>query len=338
MTKKVLLPILLLVALAGCVRISIPTTTPTVDVLGQATVDHVARESATATVPVITKTLQPQGTWTAAPTIERTRPPVESPTPETPCNKAAPGTILDITIPDGTILNVGETFVKTWRLQNVGSCTWTRLYKLTFFSGNSLNAMQTTTLSQEVDPGEVVDLSVSMQAPQNPGTYQSNWMLSDPEGNLFGIGRNGDAPFWVKIEVVPASTATSTPTPTKTSTPVGDIFGETDLVDGDQFDLDDGVLNPDTSGQADFEYQFEETPPHILSVMNGTQWMVYGENLPAFEDCTDADLLDNAISFSEVPDDVYVCYQTSEAAFGRLLIHGFEEGELSISFLTWQDQ
>ena len=337
MMKKVLLLVLFSVTLAGCVRISIPTTTPIVDGLEKATTEPVTQVPATVAVPVITKTLPPEITWTSAPTIERTRPSITSPTPEIPCNIAAPGTILDITIPDGTLLTAGETFVKTWRLQNAGSCTWTRLYALTFFSGNSLNAMHTATLSQEVDPGEVVDLSVSMQAPQTPGTYQSNWMLSDPESNMFGIGRNGDAPFWVKIEVIPASTATSTTTPTQTTTPEGDNFGEADLVDGDQFDLDEGVLNPDGSGVADFIYQYKGTPPHILSVLNGTQWMVYGEEQPDNEDCSGADLMDNAISFSDVPDGVYVCYRTSEEAFGRLLIGEYEDEALSISFLTWLD-
>lgn len=338
MLKKVLILSLILITLAGCVRVSIPTATPTMDVAVQATVVDEANGPPTAAVPVITKTVSPISTWTSAPTIERTRPLVESPTPEIPCHKAAPGTILDITIPDGTILTAGETFEKTWRLQNVGSCTWTRLYALTFFSGNSLNAMQTQTLSQEVEPGEVVDLSVTMQAPQNPGTYQSNWMLSDPGGELFGIGRNGDAPFWVKIEVVPASTATPTVTPTQTTTPEGDIFGEANLVNGDQFDLDNGLLNPEDPDLADFTYEYDGSPPHILNVMNGTQWMVFGENQPELGDCEGAELLDNAISFSELPDGVYICCQTSEADFGRLFIQGFEDGELSISFLTWQGQ
>jgi len=338
MLKKELILSLILITLTGCIRVSIPTATPTVEVVVQATDVDEAHGPPTVAVPAITKTVTPMSTWTSAPTIERTRPLVESPTPEISCHKAAPGTILDITIPDGTILKAGETFVKTWRLQNVGSCTWTRLYALTFFSGNSLNAKQTNTLSQEVEPGEVVDLSVSMQAPQNPGTYQSNWMLSDPGGELFGIGRNGDAPFWVKIEVVPASTATPTATPTLSTTPEGDIFGEADLVDGDQFDLDGGLLNPEDPDLADFYYQYDGSPPHILSVMNGTQWMVFGENQPKMGDCTEAELLDNAISFSEVPEGIFVCYRTSEAGLGRLLIQGFEDGELSISFLTWLDE
>jgi len=58
-------------------------------------------------------------------------------------------------------------------------------------------------------------LSVQFFAPTAPGSYQSNWMLQDPDGNLFGIGFNADAPFYVKIIV----TNDPTPTPTITLTP-----------------------------------------------------------------------------------------------------------------------
>lgn len=335
MVKKGVIPILLLITMVGCIKVSIPTATPTLDKLDDSGLPQVTMEWAIATDQIITQTLPSQSTWTPVPTIERTRPQNQTPTPEVPCNKAAPGTLLDVSIADGTVMIPGETFTKTWRLENVGSCTWTRLYALTFFSGNSLNAMQINTLIQEVDPGDVVDLSVSMQAPQTPGDYQSNWMLRSAEGDLFGIGRNGDAPFWVKIQVIPANTATSTPTPTQTITPEGYITGEADLNDGDQFDLDNGTINPGGADEADFSYQYDGTPPHILSVMNGTQWMVFGEDQPAIEDCTGTTLLDNAISFSEVPEGIYVCYRTSEPSIGWMLIEGFEGGELSISFLIW---
>jgi len=195
--------------------------------------------------------------------------------------------------------------------------------------------MQMNLFTQIVESGDVVDMSVEMQAPQMSGVYQSNWMLRNAKGELFGIGRNGDAPFWVIIEVVPVGTATPTQTLTLTNTPEGSLMGDVELADGDQFDLDSGILNPEAAAHADFTYQYDGIPPHILSVLNGTQWMVYGENQPTLVDCTGAALLDNAISFAEVPVGTYVCYRTSEALLGRLMIEGFDEGQLLISFLTW---
>src|SRR5512143_3278895 len=33
--------------------------------------------------------------------------------------------VADVTVPDGTSYAPGTTFTKTWRLKNIGSCTWT---------------------------------------------------------------------------------------------------------------------------------------------------------------------------------------------------------------------
>src|SRR5262245_14395652 len=48
--------------------------------------------------------------------------------------------VKDITIPDGTKFLAGETFTKTWRLQNRGTCTWTSDYMLVFTSGDSMGS------------------------------------------------------------------------------------------------------------------------------------------------------------------------------------------------------
>lgn len=138
-----------------------------------------------------------------------------SPTSDLACNKADTGVPFDITVPDGTAMYAGQQFTKTWRLVNAGSCKWTRLYKLVFYSQNPMGAIHEQLLSGEVLPGQAIDLSVTFYAPTAPGTYQSNWMLQDPDGNLFGIGLNADAPFYARIVV----TKDPTPTPTITLTP-----------------------------------------------------------------------------------------------------------------------
>ena len=148
-------------------------------------------------------------------TIVRSATVEPSPTSDLACNKADTGVPFDITIPDCTAMYAGQQFTKTWRLVNAGSCKWTRLYKLVFYSQNSMGAIQEQFLSGEVLPGQAIDLSVKFYAPTAPGSYQSNWMLQDPDGNLFGIGFNADAPFYVRINV----TNDPTPTPTITLTP-----------------------------------------------------------------------------------------------------------------------
>src|SRR5512135_3467629 len=43
--------------------------------------------------------------------------------------------IADVTVPDGTRFSPGAAFTKTWRLKNVGTCTWSTSYTLVFSSG-----------------------------------------------------------------------------------------------------------------------------------------------------------------------------------------------------------
>lgn len=206
-----------------------------------------------------------------------------------------------------------------------------------FFSGNSLNAQYTHFLQAPVPPGETVDLTVDMVAPEDIGLYQSNWMLSDPDGALFGIGPHGDAPFWVRIEVIIIATDTPTPTPTATltRTPVYTAADEVDLGDGDQLDLDIGELNPDEEDEADLLYAYGGTPTHLLTPINDTTWGAYGETEPSLTDCTGEELTSNGIAFNEVPDGTYYCYQTSQGRRGWLLFEDFAEDQLTVSFLTW---
>jgi hypothetical protein len=140
--------------------------------------------------------------------------PLPSSTPA--CNRAMAGNPIDVTIPDDTVMQPGETFTKTWRLVNSGDCTWSTSYALIWFSGERFNAPIKTNLRGPVGPGQAIDISVEMTAPSTTGTYQSNWKLQDATGVLFGIGPLGDSPFWVRIVV--AITPTITPTPTASAT------------------------------------------------------------------------------------------------------------------------
>ena len=67
----------------------------------------------------------------------------------------------------------------TWRVQNVGGCTWNTGYKLVFsYAVNQTPADWKTisyTLAQEVKPGETVDLSITLKTPGTSGTYGGAW-------------------------------------------------------------------------------------------------------------------------------------------------------------------
>ncbi len=149
-----------------------------------------------------TKTLEPSSTPTSADAAQTN--------PAPPGATPAPGEglydhltfIEDITYPDGAGVSPGETFTKTWRLQNTGTHTWTPGYSLVFDHGDDMGvtaSIQFTT--KVVEPGEIIDISVELTAPETIGTYQGYWMLRNLEGKLFGCGDTSQ-PFWVKVDVV----------------------------------------------------------------------------------------------------------------------------------------
>jgi hypothetical protein len=107
----------------------------------------------------------------------------------------------DVSIPDGTAFAAGASFVKTWRLMNSGSCTWTPDYALVFTNGDPMGAGLAQPLAGDVAPGESVDVSVALTAPLAPGAYQGGWMLRNPAGVLFGVNRGAGDPLWVRIRV-----------------------------------------------------------------------------------------------------------------------------------------
>jgi hypothetical protein len=176
-----------------------------------------ATPAPTATEPVTTP----------EPTPEPTTQPQPSPTP-TP---AAVGCVdrasfvSDVTIPDNTHVPAGQSFVKTWRLRNSGTCIWTADYALAFVDGHTMGGPSSVPLRAPVAPGETVDLSVTLTAPAGNGTYEGRWRLRNADGELFGTGSTSGGAFWVRIIVGP----TPTPQPTITAWR-GEYFSNASLV------------------------------------------------------------------------------------------------------------
>ncbi len=165
--------------------------------------------------PVISRPGAPVVTVTPSPTVTGTPPtatPTKSATPiPSSCDRAQ--FIADVTVPDGTTFQPNTTFSKTWRLKNVGSCTWSN-YSLMFDSGEKMGGPDSATIPTSVAPGQTVDITISLTAPSNGGTYRGYWKLKNSAGIPFGIGSAGTKSFWVEIKV------TGTPvTPVITVTP-----------------------------------------------------------------------------------------------------------------------
>ena len=107
--------------------------------------------------------------------------------------------VSDVTIADGSYIAPGNTFIKTWRIRNNGTTTWTTNYKLVFVSGTQMAEQNYVNLPYNVGPGQSVDISVQMTAPTEAGSYKSEWKLVNESGTQFGVGANCQTPVWAQI-------------------------------------------------------------------------------------------------------------------------------------------
>ena len=92
----------------------------------------------------------------------------------------------DVTVPDHTRMAPATSFVKTWRIRNDGTCSWGPGYALSsliFTGGDALNAQMDGHILTVVDPGDTVDISVSLIAPRCTGICGALTISSPDESN-----------------------------------------------------------------------------------------------------------------------------------------------------------
>jgi hypothetical protein len=275
------------------------------------------------------------------------------PTPTEICDKAAPGfPMIDVNIEDGTEMQPGQRFTKIWRLTNAGACTWTRDYQAIWFFGTRLGDTAAVPLTRNVAPGESTEIEVEMVAPQNPGTYRSDWKLQNSHGEAFGIGPSGNSTFWVQIQVVRPPTETPAPiiiptegpepppppeiTETITPSPIVRLAETFNLNPSGTIDLGTGAENPESGG--DLAYQPDENNNHWLTPANGLLLGVYGGSEPALENCQVATKSSAAIAVGSISGGTYLCYQTGAGLQGWLKLVGFnaDDSTIDIEILTWE--
>jgi len=191
------------IVLAAALACSLPSvTTPSVQLgdaqtLAAQTVGSFLTQNVT-TGPTGEGTQPPTETFTAEPAnIPATlTPTVIPPSATTVCNQAS--FVEDVSVPDGKSFQIGEHFTKTWRLKNVGSCAWTSGYQLVFDHGDKMSGPDSKQLTTGViNPGQNIDVSVDLVAPNTAGSYKGYWMLREPGGAIFGLSTGA---FWVDIK------------------------------------------------------------------------------------------------------------------------------------------
>jgi hypothetical protein len=135
-------------------------------------------------------------TQTAAAQPTETIPPTETPVPEptettTPAVTSTPSTcdnskfINDASVPDGMVMAAGQEFIKTWKVKNIGTCSWTTGYRLVFSYGEKMGGLPLN-LTAEVAPDADAEITVKLKAPLKSGTYSGYWRLANNNGYAFG--------------------------------------------------------------------------------------------------------------------------------------------------------
>jgi|GEM_PF-1268073 len=153
-------------------------------------------------------------TFTPVPTLW----PTDTPIPPTPTSTAsfAVASVTDVTIPAGTTLQGGQSFVKTWKLVNGGTYAWGKDFKIIFTSGDNMG-ITSITLGRLVYPGDSVQISATFKAPVAAGAHVANFMMSTDTGETFGLGSNFDRPWAIKITVANVFAVTSASVSSSTS-------------------------------------------------------------------------------------------------------------------------
>lgn len=123
----------------------------------------------------------PAMTAADCPVQQRNPPPVE---PATPGDQAA--FISDITLPDCSLVARGETVVKTWRFKNVGTVPWVGYSLHRVDQEQDRDQCQTIgdVALDDTAPGEVVDVSVTVTAPQQAGFCFVRFKFEDAAGRV----------------------------------------------------------------------------------------------------------------------------------------------------------
>src|SRR3972149_3432751 len=178
----------ILLAIAAC---NLPSSTPGAPDAAASAATQTAQAQLSQNAPLpITAT----ASATLPPTNTVVIPPSAVPATAT-SNCDAANFVDDITIPDGADMSPGQNFTKTWRIKNVGTCSWTPSYTVVFSSGASMSGPATQALPGNVNPGQTIDISIALTAPSTNGNYKGYWKLRNASGVLF-------SQFYVDIDVV----------------------------------------------------------------------------------------------------------------------------------------
>jgi hypothetical protein len=186
----IFLAIALLLACAPIAVATPPVAPPTFDLLSLNTI--IAQTAAVAA----TQTFVLLPTLTPSPTITKTPTEIPSSTPtfifvlSTPTVPSSTPTlnvsserfacrVISQAPEDNSVLVKGIPFKAHWQVINIGTLGWDQnSLDYRYVSGDKLHMTSAYDFNQSVPTGGVIDFFVEMQAPNQPGTYQTTWKIA----------------------------------------------------------------------------------------------------------------------------------------------------------------
>jgi len=106
--------------------------------------------------------------------------------------------VADMTLTDGTVVEPGGVYIKTWRVRNTSpNIVWPADARLCNIGGAPLGAPPQGFSVPQARPGEIVDISCELHMPSEPGRYTSFWRLVTGPPNHQRFGHR----MWVTVNV-----------------------------------------------------------------------------------------------------------------------------------------
>ena len=104
--------------------------------------------------------------------------------------------VMDVTFPDGTSVQPGSVFLKTWRIRNDGANPWPENVVLCCAGGDYFSSPDLKLPVDPLLPGAEADITLQLSAPERSGRHVAYFRMRTGDGVWFG------QKLWADIRVV----------------------------------------------------------------------------------------------------------------------------------------